>query len=129
MGLMIIIGYLTYLTRYLFVGTPFDRIITDVNQLSDGFINVTVIISVLILMTVISVLYGHTLGETLYRLGIMYVVAIGNTMVVFFFNPFKFDQPTMLLCLNVFMIYFTLRHLARAKGLVVLNQHHYYDGK
>lgn len=129
LGLVIIIGYLTYLTRYLFVGTSFDRRITDFTQLSEGFINITVIVLVLVLMTVISVLYGHTLGETLYRLAIMYVVAIGNTMILFLFNPFEFNQPTVLLCLNIFMIYFTLRQLARAKGLVVLNQHHYYDSK
>ena len=129
LGLIIIIGYLTYLTRYLFAGTPFDRMMTNISQLNDGFINITVIIIALVILTIVSILYGHTLGETLYRLAIMYVVAIGNTMVLYFFNPFGFNQQTMLLTLNIFMLYFTLRQLARAKGLVALNQHHYYDSK
>lgn len=127
LGLVIMVGYLTYLSKYLFVGTPFDRMITNITQLSDGFVNITVIILVLIVLTVINILYGHTLGESLYRLAIMYVVAIGNIMVLFFFNPFKFNQPTLMTTLNIFMIYFTLRQLARSKGLVALNQHHYYD--
>jgi len=102
---------------------------TNISQLNDGFINITVIIIALVILTIVSILYGHTLGETLYRLAIMYVVAIGNTMVLYFFNPFGFNQQTMLLTLNIFMLYFTLRQLARAKGLVALNQHHYYDSK
>ena len=129
LGLLIIVGYLTYLTRYLFVGTPFDRMITNIDQLNEGFVNVTVIVVVLIVLTVVSVIFGHTLGETLYRLALMYVVAIGNTMVFLYFNPLEFVPEVLLLVMNIFMIYFTLRQLARCRGLVVLNQHHYYSDK
>lgn len=129
LGLLMIVGYLTFLTRYLFVGSPFDRTITNIDQLNEGLANVTVIVAVLIVLTVVSVIFGHTLGESLYRLAIMYVVAIGNTMVFLYYNPFEFVSEVVLLVLNIFMIYFTLRQLARCRGLVVLNQHHYYNEK
>jgi len=129
LGLLIIVAYLTYLTRFLFVGTPFDQVITNIEQLNKGFVNITVIVAVLVVMIVFSVINGHTLGEALYRLSVMYVVGIGNTMVFFYYNPISLDQETLLLCLNVFMIYFTLRQLARCKGLVILNQHNYFNSK
>lgn len=129
LGLLIIVAYLTFLTRFLFVGTPFDQIVTNIDQLNEGFVNITVIVAVLVVMVVFSIINGHTLGESLYRLSIMYVIGIGNTMVFFYFNPLGLNQETLLLCLNVFMIYFTLRQLARCRGLVVLNQHNYFNSK
>ena len=127
LGLLIIVGYLTFLTRYLFIDSPFNRLITSLDQLNEGLANVTVIVAVLIALTVVSVMFGHTLGESLYRLAIMYVIAIGNTMVFLYFNPFEFVPEVLLLVPNIFMIYFTLRQLVRCRGLVELNQHHYYN--
>lgn len=124
-GLVVIVGYLTFLSRYLFVGTPFNRMITSFAQLNEGLVNVTLMVAVLILLTVLSVVFGHTLGESLYRLAIMYVVPIGNTMVFLYFNPLNSTQRVLILVLNIVMIYFTLRQAARCRGLAVLKQHHY----
>lgn len=126
-GLFVIVAYLSFLTRYLFVGTQFNRLITNVSQLNEGLVNVTIIVSVLVLLTVLSVVFGHTLGETIYRLAMMYVVAIGNTMVFLYFNPLDLSPDVLLLVLNIIMIYFTLRQVARCRGLVVLQQHSYYN--
>ena len=123
-GIVINVGYLTFLTRFLFVGSPFNRMITNVEQLNEGFANATSIVAVLIALTVASIIYGHSLGETIYRVALMYMVAIGNVMILLYFNPLNFQAKELLLVLNVFMIYFTLRQLVRCRGLVVHNKHH-----
>lgn len=124
-GLSVMIGYLSYLTLVVYPNTPFDRLLIDLRQLNEGLANITWIVFMLIFMTLVSVIFGNTLGETLYRLAFMYVVPLGNLLVIYYYNPMDFSYPILVHTMNVILIYLTIRQFPRCKGLDALMEHHY----
>ncbi len=127
LGMLLIGIYLKYVSVSPLVSLARNYILPEAYIFLDWTRVAFVMLVAMVIMIVASLIYDHTLGETLFRLGIMYVAAFGNGVIVLERYQDRLSEPSIFVITSMFLLVLSLRQLFRSKGLPVLSQHYYYE--